>query len=391
MNLGFRRARWVLAAGLGLAAGGCAYLPFVSSDEWQTVTSKRFVVHSFSGLGHGSTVETLEQAHALLEGSLFGNNPIAPVDVLLLDWPEFRRLFGDRRTHVVVSKLPGKGVIGQRGLIVMYGGDGSLSGAVHRLSHLFVHALAPKAPLWVHEGMAAYLQGATYREGGGTDVVACLGHEPPKAPEVPIDELLGMTFSSFDDSKTASAQRLAASNLVDYFMTAEAGKFREPFLTFLGEVAEGGDQIAALAKVFSGLTPAQLEEKSRAYRKTSEGKPRGLCPISYTIGADKAADTAKPTVKTAEAKDIARLQTQLSLLPRRRGQIDWFPPEMIGVDGGQFPNAPPKPKPPAPAEPPAPAVPASTTPTAPAVPAPAAPPAKVTPPPLSPKKPGAHK
>jgi hypothetical protein len=337
---------WLRALGFGatflVGVGGrlgCAYLPFVSADEWQTVGSKRFVVASNSGLGHVGVIEALEQAHALLESSVFASKPIAPVDVLLLDWPEFRRLFGDRRTHVVVGKLPGKGVVGQRGMIVMYGRDGSLSGAIHRLSHLFLHAVAPKAPLWIHEGMAAYLEGATYSQGTGTEAGVCLGHLPPKAPEVSIDELLGLTFTSFDDSEKASGQRLAASNLVDYFFMADGGKYREPFFTFIEAVAEGGDQIAALAKVFGGLTPAQLQEKSREHRKSSGGRPRGLCPIPYTVGADKAADTAKPTVKPAETKDIERVRTQLSLLPRRRGQIDWFPPDMIGVAGGQFSGA----------------------------------------------------
>jgi hypothetical protein len=59
--------------------------------------------------------------------------------------------------------------------------------------------------------------------------------------------------------------------------------------------------------------------------------------VLYPVKAEVFAESAKPAVEEAAEEDVASLFLRLRMLPRRDGRVDWYPPEMIGVEGGQFP------------------------------------------------------
>ena len=330
----------LLGAFIMLATGGCAYLgwlPFVDAQQWQAVASARITAYTLQGEEDpppAATMEAMEAAYSLLHASLFPAKPIAPVEALLLDWPEFRQLLGTRRTQAVVGRLPGKSVHGQRGLLVLYRHEPSIAGAAHRLAHLFLHARAPQAPIWLHEGLATYLESAHYRE-GSEQPVACLGQLPPRGPDVPLGRLFAMSWPELDDAEQGAALRFAAANVIDYLMMAEGGRLREKLSELIDALAEGAETVPAMVKLYPQLRPSVLQEKLRAHRQASENSPRGVCPIPYPIAADRVAAKSAFKITEAEQADIERLWSQLRLLPRRSGHVDWFPPEMIGIEGGQ--------------------------------------------------------
>jgi hypothetical protein len=328
----------MVAAMATVTSGGCAHPPWNPYKNWQVARTKHITAYTNTHVRYAITLETLDLAYSALHASLFKSRPIAPVEVLLLEQPEFQRTLGQFRSSVSIAKLPGKGVLARRGLIVMIGLDISMGGAAHRIAHLFLHANAPHAPLWIHEGLASYVESVEYRDNGKTDdkAFACLGTLGPKQPEIPLAELFSWSWKGIDESKKSSWYRYTASSLVDYFLFGEEGKLRTKFGDLLDELAQGGDTGAALAKVYPGLTVAGLEQKAREHRSRSETVPRGLCPMPFLIPQDKAGDTNSARVEPAEQSDIEELMLRLQLLPRRQGYVDWYPPDSLGLKYGEM-------------------------------------------------------
>jgi hypothetical protein len=320
---------------LAAAGSGCAHPPWNPYKNWQIVRSKHVTAYTSTRIRHAVTMDNLELAYATLRASMFQARPIAPVEVVLLEQPDFRRLLGQFRGSVSLAKLPGKGMYGRRGLVVMYGNDISVSGAAHRMAHLFLHALAPQAPLWLHEGLASYLETAQYR-GEGEKAVACLGHLPRKQPEITLDELFSWSWSGYDESKKSSWYRYTASNLIDYLLMGEGGTLRPQLSDFIGEIAQGTQPDAALAKIYPGLSRAALQTKMRAHREASEMTPRGLCPLPFAIAKDKLADEGERRIEPALQDDVERAVLRLELIPRRSGYVDWYPPDMVGLAGAEL-------------------------------------------------------
>jgi hypothetical protein len=339
---------WALVLVAVTAGAGCLHWnwpPWRAEPAWQVARSKRFVVYTRPGVALPPTLTALEQSYAMLQASLFPNRVLEPVEILLLDWPELRPVLGNQRTGASIAELPGKagkGGEGRRGLVVMYGLDATTAGSLHRLAHLFVHAASPRAPLWLHEGLASHLEAATVLAGQGqAEATVCLGQLPQKQDEMPLSELFVWSWAAFDDTaskeaKRASAYRATARSVVDFLLTAEGGKLRDKLGDLFDALADGGATEAALAKVYGGLTPAALQEKLVEHRRTREAAAGVRCPIPYSLPAENFADSAKAKITNAPEGVVEGLLTQLRMLPRRDGQVDWYPPSMIGVEGGSL-------------------------------------------------------
>lgn len=320
-----RRALVAIAlAALVSTAAGCMHAPWNPYGGWRVVRSKHITLYTDTYFLHRTTLESLELAYAALANSLFKARPIAPVEVLFLEDPQMLSTFGRYRGRAAVARLPGSGMLGRRGLVVVKE-DTFLSGAAHAMAHLFLHAMAPRAPLWVHEAYASYVETIEYRAGGGQQV-ACLGHLSGSEPLIPLEDLFNWSWDAYDDSKKTDWYRFTARSLIDYFLTGEGGTNVDRFAEWMASVARGRDTRQAYDELFPEMSIAQLELKMVNHRRLSEGRPRGLCPVSFPIPPDRAADTGKPRVDRVEKEDIERLFLRLWLLPRRAGYVDWFPP-----------------------------------------------------------------
>lgn len=320
------------------STSGCAHPPWNPYKNWEIARTKHITAYSNGRMRLATTMDALEVVYSALHASFFKTKHIAPVEIVMLEGPEFERVFGIYREWLTVAKLPGHGLLGRRGVVVMQGLDHSTGSAAHRLTHLFLHAVAPNAPLWLHEGLAEYLESIQYR-GDDKQAVACVGHLPHKAPEVELKELFTWTWAGYDDSKKAAWYRYTAASLVDYFLFAEKGALRDKFATFITEISDGTEVSAALQKVYPGLTIEALEKKARDHRSDAEMNPRGLCPIPFPIAPADFADSNPPRVEPAVQEDIEQLMLRLSLLPRRMGYVDWYPPSTVGLGGAHFGEA----------------------------------------------------
>jgi hypothetical protein len=254
------------------------------------------------------------------------------VEVLLLEDPATVATIGRYRSGIAVARLPGHSMLGHRGIVVL-NDRVRMPVAAHELAHLFLHAMAPKASLWVHEAFASYVETIQYRSDGKSQV-ACLGHLSFSDPLIPLEDLFSWSWAGYDKSEKTSWYRHTSRSLFDYFMMAEEGKLREPFGRMLAAIDAGSSTKEALAAVFPGLTVAALEQKMVDHRRASEARPRGLCPLPAPIPDSRAADAGKPRVEPLDREAIEALMLNLQMLPRRGGHVDWYPPEVMTLKGG---------------------------------------------------------
>ncbi len=312
---------------------GCTHAPWNPYSGWKVARTKHITLYTDTKYLYTTTLESLEIAYAALGASLFSKRTIAPVEVLFLEWDQFLPTFGHYRNGLSLARLPGQGVLGRRGLIIV-GEETHVPLAAHRLAHMFLQSMAPTAPLWLHEGYATYVQTIEYRAGKGMQE-ACLGKIGGGDPTVSLEQLFTWTWGQADESKKYEWYRFAARNLVDYFLTAEEGKLRPKFQDLLVGVTSGKDAKTVLAEIFPGTTVEDLEKKISEYRRESEVRPRPICPISFPIAADRAADFGKPRVEPLAKQDIEQLMFRLWLLPRRAGYMDFYPPSALTLKGSR--------------------------------------------------------
>lgn len=330
-----RSARRTIAASL-LAAlvGSCVHVPWKPYAGWKVVRTRHITLYTDTTVRYTTTLEALEYAYAALHASLFAKRNVAPVEVLFLQWPQFMALLGQYRKGASIAKLPGFGALARRGLLIL-GEESTYPGMpAHRLAHLMLHAMAPRAPLWVHEGYAEFVETIQYRS-DDTGSVACLGHLNDADSQVPLRDLFTWSWAGYDDSKKADWYRFTARSLVDYFLLAEGGRLRERFGQLIAASMRGKTTVEALAEVMPDVSVDELERRVSEHRRVSEMTPRGLCPWRFPIPFAEGADLGKPRVEPASEQDIEELMTRIMMLPRRSGYVDWYPPEVLTLDGAR--------------------------------------------------------
>jgi hypothetical protein len=325
--------RRLLLAVVLLALGACARTPWKPYSGWSVVRTRHITMYTDYGR-YKTTLEALEYAYSALHASLFAKRTIAPVEVLFLQADQFLAVLGQYRRGASIAKLPGLGALGRRGVLVL-GEESTFPGMpAHRLAHLMLHAMAPRAPLWVHEGYAEFVETIQYR-GDDTGNMACLGHLNDADSQIPLRELFGWNWAAYDDSKKADWYRYTARSLVDYFLLAEKGALREKFGQIIAAQMRGKTTAEALAEVMPDVSVEELEKRVSEHRRVSEMTPRGLCPWRFPIRYEEAADMSKPRVEPAAEEDIEGLMTRIMLLPRRAGYVDWYPPEVLTLEGAR--------------------------------------------------------
>jgi hypothetical protein len=323
--------RALVAAAVVLA--GCGAMPWNPYGGWKVVRTKHLTIYTSTRFLHTHTAESLEYAYAALGASLFRTRTIAPVEVLFLEDPEMVASLGPFRSGASIGRLPGQGVLGRRGLVVL-GETTEMPSAAHRLAHLFLHSLAPKAPLWIQEGYASYAETIQY-QGDGNSQVACLGHLNFGEPMIPLEELFAWSWAGYDQSKKTDWYRHTARSLLDYFLMGENKSLHKQFATLMVALTEGRATKEALAEAFPGLSVADLEKRMVQHRRESEARPRGLCPLPFPIAPERGADFHNPRFEPLAKEDIRELFLRLWLLPRRAGYVDWFPPAVLTLAGAR--------------------------------------------------------
>jgi hypothetical protein len=326
--------RTTAMAVLLILGSACAHTGTTRTEGWHAVTSKRFTVYTGSARGHREALDTLEYHYAALSSSFFKMD-VGRVDVLYLENADFIDLLGVDRGFAAMPRVPGGGKIGQNGLLVVRplgGVGGAQYTTAEALTHLFVHRAIPGAPLWFHEGFAAYSRMAQYKEGEGRRV-ACFG--TPGATDrrfMPLDRMLATSWDEYDGDEARTWYKHSARMLIDFAMHGDGGAHRPA----MGVMVEGFLAEKRSEDVIKAAFPS-LDIKALAERVTAHGldvvnqplTSRGLCPLGFPIPDDKKADEGERAETPADAADIKALLAGLRRLPRKNGFPAWYPPAII--------------------------------------------------------------
>ncbi len=344
------RRAMIMMALTGTLTSGCV-AGLSNAEGWHHIESKHFNMYSSETHLYPQTLLSLEYAYASLSSSfIFQNVDLGKVDVLFLEDGDFTELLGVRRRGVVLPSAPGGGKIGHDGLLVVKadtsGGAGSAgslemdsvsslqANSTQLMAHLYIHKILPGAPLWFHEGFAAYADGAAYKEGGGKRV-ACFGDPPGSSDSyTPLGEMFSATWAEYDE-KYKSWYRHTAETFIDFIIHGEGDKFRPLTVQMMDGIAAGTDSTTIAKTMFPALSLDQLNarviEHGQGTKHAGAGgkKARGMCPIGFPIPDDKAADRSEGKVSDAAGADIGPLIAGLKTLPSREGYPMWYPVDVL--------------------------------------------------------------
>jgi hypothetical protein len=318
----------VLATAL---AAGCGSTGLNSPDGWHVVKTKRFTMYTPTTLSHSELLNGLEYHYASV-GSSFFRKDIGNIDVMFIEDTDFTDVFGTRRSHLVLHRVPGNGKIGKNGLIVLKGVQGDL-GAAEAITHVYIDRVLPTAPLWFHEGFASYGRTAEYKEGDGRRV-ACFGAPVTSDTRfIPLDKVFSMSWDEYDGGEARSWYKNTARMLIDFSMHGENGKRRGAMGVMVDGFVAGQDTPTIIKAAYPDMDVKKLSERVIAHGTDVIALPnnaRGLCPIGFPIPPEKTADVGDHGLEAADPADIRAVIAALQTLPLRQdGYPSWYPEEAI--------------------------------------------------------------
>jgi hypothetical protein len=327
-----RAAILTITVTAALAIGGCASTGLGSPDSWHVVKSKRFTMYTSTTMSHSETLNGLEYHYASLSSSFFKKD-IGTVEVLFLENEDFTGMFGTRRSHVVLHRVPGKAKIGQGGLLVVRPMHNNDNASAEALTHVFIDRVLPGAPLWFHEGFSTYARMAEYKEGEGKRF-ACFGTPGPSDTHfIPLDKLFAIGWDEYDGDEARTWYKNTSRMLIDFAMHADGGKHQPAMGAIVEGILAHKDAGQIMKTAFPGQDLKQLSERVAAHGLDVHNQPstlRGICPIAFPIPDDKTADIGDKPLSPADGADIREVAAALRLLPRREdGYPAWYPEEVI--------------------------------------------------------------
>jgi hypothetical protein len=322
---------------VALAAAACTHTGVNSAEGWNVVKTRHFTMYTATAQRHDWTLNGLEFHHAAFSGSFFSGAEMSNIDVLFVEEDDFLDLMGNRRQAAALARVPGNGKIGKDGLIIVkpHSGNNQAYNA-EALSHIFIHRMLPQAPLWFHEGFAAYLKAADYRETGGTRV-ACFGR--PGVSDVtfiPLDKFFSLNWDEYDGGEARSWYKHTGRMLIDLILHGDNGQHRGALDLLLNGFSRGATTPELMKAAFPNHTPQTLAKRVVDHgtdvltQAQQNPNVRGICPLPFKVSEEHAPDISDRAMNPAEAADIRVLLDGIKRLPLREdGYPMWFPEEII--------------------------------------------------------------
>ncbi len=251
-----------MAAAALAASVGCAHQP----GDWKLVSSDHFHVYTDQpARDYERVVERLEDVHAGLAASFFGNTATPPLQVFLFGELEFRQLVENTVGGMFIGEH------GKKGALVIYDGweQRSLDEvAAHELAHGFINATFPAVPIWFNEGFATYMSSIVIADdrvwfgsiGEQSSLVANQGLL------VPMAELFNARWGQFHGDWERSHYATGWA-LVHFLLHGEKKRLRPRFDQFgaaLSQVgASPGGGAVAWPRVYPEIPLAELDAHVR--------------------------------------------------------------------------------------------------------------------------------
>jgi hypothetical protein len=328
------RAALVLSA-VGLAAGaGCASGGIGNPEGWSTLKSSHFTVYVGTPRHAEATLTGLEYTYSALHSSFFKTGQPENIDVLFLEDEDYPEVVGFKRPSVALATVPGPGPIGKNGLLVLKNDPSGDSGA-EALTHIFIDKRFTKAPLFFHEGFAAYARTVEYQEGEGRRF-ACFGStRGSEEPFMPLEKFLAVTWDDYDGDDARGWYKYTGKMLIDYIFHSQGGKNMSRMSPLVHAIADGKAAPEVIADAFPNVALSVITKQIQghgadvSYQNKSDTKARGLCPLPFPIPDENKADDRDRKTEPAPAASIKALLEALEKLPRREGYPPWYPADVI--------------------------------------------------------------
>jgi hypothetical protein len=236
----------------------------VEQGGWLVATSPHFRLYSDQPRAMTTeTLDELERATLVLGALAFPGVELdhERIDVVLLDehaqlerlFPKLKKAGGffvgsidtTAEPHLLVLTVPIGGVLAALGEL--------REKVMHEITHLFVRRSIPRAPLWLHEGLAGYWQTIDIGDDG-----IVVGRPPLLEP---VGEWPMLT------DVVQSSRRIYKDDMLGFYAASWGAvhelyeRHRDELTRFIGALAPGKSQKEAWSAV--GLTPAALDVEMR--------------------------------------------------------------------------------------------------------------------------------
>lgn len=350
----------VVALCLCLSLGsGCA-----TYEGWSAVKTEHFTLYTAGISNHQDVIRALENGYSGFAASPFfkgAASSVGKVDVLFMDDPDFMDLMGQRRSGAAIAKLPGDGKIGKEGLLVLHPftlhdmnadltldsdlkttGDAETNAggraALEMLAHLFIVKAFPKAPLWFHEGFAAYLSTMELKSDDKGQVLSCMGFVRSSDAYLGLSKMWELSFNQVATAEVRGFFRATAYTFIDYVLHGDNDAHRGKMGALLGGIASGDDSQSVIKAVFEGTSHDALDSAVKSHRNnmaavlTTKTKARDLCPLGVVVPPElKPVDVSKATSSEANPEAIEAVFRALGALPALDEFPPYFPPDVTAA------------------------------------------------------------
>lgn len=292
---------------------------------WQTLQTEHFTVHTAVPRDVEDDLPLLEYQYGALK-KFFRGADLPRLEIVSMDGGDLNHLLGQNRAGVVMTASPGASPIGKHGLIVTSTGR-SAGSLTPLLAHLFIAQQFPKAPLWLHEGLATYLGAARVLKKG-----YCYGSiAHSKEPTIPLARLFSMSWAGLDEKDARFWYRDTAHYFVHMIIHDEPGPIGHRMAALLDAVAAGRSQEDLLEATFPGVPLDALQRMldAKVTRLRDGPDPYEHCPLM--LGVPPYRDPSGPIATTSDSPrdQLAVLFKDLERLPARYGFQPWYPPEVM--------------------------------------------------------------
>ena len=308
-------------AALVLSAG-CTHMPWNPYRGWRAWKTNNVTVYADTVTAPSLTLEQMEDAYVILEGTFFRGIDVPPVEVIEVR-PADDSPFEDASNHKKQDvALPHLAVAGGRRWVVLASGDSDRWQQTHLLAHHFIEAAVPGAPMWFHEGLALYFMGFTPSQ--SRPGVICFGlRRPGRFPGVsePIDALFATSWSDFNGAAT-SHMPFTAWGLIDYLLHGRDRTLVPDFRLLMSARAAKQAGRDALTAAYPADVVANIEPDMRGHVRRVE-EPN-LCPLPLPIAAPRRPRMG-PSVSPVPEATMQALFEAMNALPSRHGYADYFP------------------------------------------------------------------
>ncbi|MCL6505024.1 MAG: hypothetical protein K6T86_20295 [Pirellulales bacterium] len=163
------------------------------------------------------------------------------------------------------------------------GDEGDTTTFYHEATHQLFSEIRPTAQavgtrgnFWAVEGAACYMETLAERDGrwcvGGTDGDRFLAARYRLLEEgfyIPLAELTAMTMQDVQADVRISRLYSQAAGLTHFFMHAQQGRYRQPFVEYLSAIYAGRDQPDTLAQLM-GCSNDELDQQYRQFMTAVE-------------------------------------------------------------------------------------------------------------------------